>query len=99
MFIYLLHNIGSPHHQVGIKYDWYDPNTKATAGDIGKAGSNLSATDIKYNTLGFGYINYINENLKAVFWYETVTNEHTSLAGYTSDVKDNVFTCRLQFRF
>lgn len=98
-FIYLLHNIFNTHHQVGIKYDWYDPNTTVSGNEIGKAGSNLTATDIKYSTLGFGYINYINENLKLLLWYEIIKNETTQLTGYTSDVKDNIFICRLQFRF
>lgn len=97
-YFYLLHNIFNWHHQLGIKYDWYDPNTKANAADIG-TGNFLTAADIKYSTLGFGYTNYFHENLKMVLWYEIVTNESTKLNGYTSDVKDNVFTCRLQFRF
>jgi len=87
------------HHQLGIKYDWYDPNTRVSAGDIGRPGSNLSATDIKYSTLGFGYLCYINDNLKLVLWYDMIKNENTQLAGYSSDLKDNTFTCRLQFRF
>ena len=99
VFIYLLHNIVNAHHQLGIKYDWYDPNTHVSGNDIGRPGSSLSAADIKYNTLGLGYINYINENVKLVLWYDIVKNESTQLAGYTSDLKDNVFTCRLQFRF
>ncbi len=98
-YFYVLQNIFNPHHQLAIKYDWYDPNSKVKGDDIGKAGSTLSATDIKYSTLGFGYIHYVNENLKLVLWYEKVTNEKTALSGYTSDLKDDVFTCRLQFRF
>jgi len=98
-YFYLLQNIFNPHHQLGIKYDWYDPNTNVKKDDIGKAGTNLNATDIKYSTWGFGYIYYINDNLKCVFWFEKVINEKTQLSGYTSDVKDDVFTCRLQFRF
>lgn len=98
-YFYLLQNIFNPHHQLGIKYDWYDPNTNVKKDDIGKAGTNLNATDIKYSTWGFGYIYYINDNLKCVFWFEKVINEKTQLNGYTSDVKDDVFTCRLQFRF
>ena len=82
-----------------IKYDWYDPNTKVTGSDIGKAGSNLTAANIKYSTFGFGYIYYITENAKLVLWYDRITNEKTQLAGYAGDVKDDVFTCRLQFRF
>jgi hypothetical protein len=98
-YFYLLQHLGSTHHQVGIKYDWYDPNTKTNSNDIGKAGSNLNAANIKYNTLGFGYIWYITENAKVVLWYDRITNEKTQLTGFTGDVKDDVFTCRLQFRF
>ena len=98
-YFYLLQHLGSTKHQVGIKYDWYDPNTKVQTGDIGKAGSNLSAANIKYSTLGFGYIYHITENAKLVLWYDRITNEKTQLTGFTTDVKDDVFTCRLQFRF
>lgn len=98
-YFYLLQNIFNTHHQLAIKYDWYDPNTRVKGNDIGTAGTNLNAADIKFSTLGFGYINYVNENLKLVLWYEKVTNEKTQLSGFTSDVKDDVFTCRLQFRF
>jgi hypothetical protein len=98
-YFYLLQNIFNLHHQLAIKYDWYDPNTEVKKDDIGKAGTNLNATNIKYSTWGFGYIYYVNDNLKVVFWYDKVINEKTQLAGYTTDVKDDVFTCRLQFRF
>ena len=98
-YFYLLQNIFSTHHQLGIKYDWYDPNTEVKENEIGKAGANINEANIKFSTLGFGYINYINENLKLVLWYEKIVNEKTQVAGYTSDVKDNIFTCRLQFRF
>ena len=97
-YFYFLTNIVNTHHQIGIKYDWYDPNSKISGTAIGN-NNNINATNIKYSTLGFGYTNYINENLKLVLWYEIINNEKTSLAGYTSDVKDNVFTCRVQFRF
>lgn len=98
-YFYLLQNIVNEHHQVLVKYDWYDPNTDVKNEDIGKAGTNINATDIKYSTLGFGYIYYVNENLKLVLWYDKITNEKTQLPGYIKDLKDNIFTCRLQFRF
>jgi hypothetical protein len=98
-YFYLLQNLFSTKHQVVVKYDWYDPNTKVSGDDIGKAGSNLTAADIKYNTLGFGYINYLTPNVKAVFYYSKVMNEKTNLTGFTEDAKDDVFTFRLQFRF
>lgn len=98
-YFYLLQNIFNPHHQLCIKYDWFDANTKVKGDEIGKAGNNLNAANIKYSTLGLGYIYYVTENLKLVLWYDKVHNEKTSLPGYTGDVKDDVFTCRLQFRF
>ncbi len=98
-YFYLLQNVFSTKHQVGVKYDWYDPNSEVKENEIGKAGSNINEANIKFSTLGFGYINYINENLKLVLWYEKIFNEKTQIAGFTSDIKDNIFTCRLQFRF
>jgi phosphate-selective porin len=98
-FVYLLQNIINNHHQLGIKYDWYDPNTKVKGEEIGKGGNNINATNIKYTTISVGYNYSINENVRWMFWYDFVKNENTSLTGYTGDIKDNVFTTRLQFRF
>jgi hypothetical protein len=98
-YFYLLQNIFTAKHQVVIKYDWYDPNTEVKEMEIGKTGSNINEANIKFSTLGFGYIHYINDNLKLVLWYDKVTNEKTHIPAYISDIKDNIFTCRLQFRF
>lgn len=98
-YFYFLQNIFNNKHQLCFKYDWYDPNTKAKKTEIGRNTSNLTATDIKYNTYGFGYIYYATENMKLVLWYDRVVNEKTSLPGFTEDVPDNIFTCRLQFKF
>lgn len=98
-YFYFLQHLGSTRHQIGIKYDWYDPNIEVSKDDIGKNGSSENAANIKYSTLGFGYIWHITENAKLVLWYDRIFNEKTQLTGYTSDVKDDVFTCRLQFRF
>jgi hypothetical protein len=98
-YFYFLQNFINTKNQVVIKYDWYDPNISISAKDIGAPGSNLTAADIKFSTLGLGYISYINDNVKLVLWYDKVWNEKTRMAGFTSDVKDNIFTCRMQFRF
>ncbi len=98
-YFYFLQHIFSSHHQLIIKFDFYDPNTRVKGMEIGAPGSNFTAANIKYSTLGFGYLNYITENIKLVLYYARVWNEKTQLAGYTSDLKDNIFTCRLQFRF
>jgi hypothetical protein len=98
-FIVFLQHIVNPRNQIGVKLDWYDPNTRVAGNAIGTAGSNFSEADAKYTTLGMGYIRYMNENLKLVFWYELIRNEKTALPEYTTDKKDNVLTIRAQFRF
>ncbi|CAN5592642.1 hypothetical protein BH10BAC3_BH10BAC3_31310 [soil metagenome] len=98
-FICLLQNIANDKNQLILKYDIYDPNTAVKDLAIGSTGTNFSAADIKFSTLGFGVLRHINENLKVVFYYDLVHNEATSLKAYTSDISDNVLTCRLQFRF
>jgi hypothetical protein len=98
-YFYFLQNIINAKHQLIVKYDWYDPNIKVKKQDIGKAGTNLTAADIRYSTLGIGYTYYFSPQTKVIFYYDFVTNEITNLGGYTNDQKDNVFTCRLQFRF
>jgi len=98
-YFYFLQHIFSSHHQLVIKFDWYDPNTKVKTNEIGAPGTGFSSANIKYSTLGFGYVNYISENIKLVLYYARVWNEKTQLPGFTTDVKDDVFTCRLQFRF
>ncbi|MBP6024763.1 porin [Ferruginibacter sp.] len=98
-YFYLLQQLFNTRNQFILKYDWYDPNTKVSGNEIGAAGSNFTATNIKYSTLGIGYVNYLTDNVKLVLYYANVINEKTQLANYTNDVKDNVLTCRLQFRF
>ena len=70
-----------------IKLDWYDPNTKTAGNQIGAASSNFTATNIKYTTFGFGYINYLTDNVKIVLYYAKVTNEKTQLPGFTPMLK------------
>lgn len=98
-FFYVLQNIFNNKHQLGFKYDWYDPNTNVSGHELGKTATNFTPADVRYNTFGFGYIYYINPNIKLVLWYDHVKNESTALNGFTSDVGDDVFTTRLQFRF
>ncbi len=97
-YFYFLQELGSPDHQFLLKYDWYDPNTQVNGNDI-SLNFGLSVADIKYNTLGLGYVYHANSTLKFVFYYEFVKNESTSINNFTRDVSDNVFTSRLQFTF
>jgi hypothetical protein len=82
-----------------VKYDWYDPNIKVSSGEIGKPATNLTPADIKFSTLGVGFARYIKSSLKLLAYYDVVRNEKTNLAGFTNDMKDNIFTLRVQMRF
>jgi len=97
-YFYFLQHLGSWKHQAVVKFDWYDPNTKVSGKQISKANG-LTPADIRYNTLGAGYIHYVNPYLKLVLWYDYPINEKTALAGYDKDLKDGIFTCRAQFSF
>jgi hypothetical protein len=99
VFLLFLQNIFSDEHQLMLKYDWYDPNIKVSEQEIGKPGTNLTVADVKFSTLGLGYAYHINPQTKIILYYDIVKNESTQMAGYTNDLKDNVLTCRLQFRF
>ena len=98
-FFYFLQHIINQKHQLILKYDWYDPNIRVMKQDIGKSGTNLTSADVRFNTIGIGYAYQWNVQTKLVLYYDMVKNESTALNGFQSDIKDNVFTCRLQFRF
>lgn len=85
-------------HEFAFKYEYYDPNTKVTGSDINTA-SNFSTADIRYEQFGFTYTHYTFENVKFMFHYNIVRNESTGLTAYRKDLKDNVFTLRMQYRF
>lgn len=101
-YFYFIQNIFQTKHQIVVKYDWYDPNTKVSGDDIGKSGSKLSKTDLKFTTLGIGYNYKWDTNVKITLFYDIVTNETSKnlvSSGYYRDIKDNVFTLRFQYKF
>lgn len=97
-FFYLLHTFGGK-HQLGVKYDWYDPNREVKGTAIGRSGSQTAKGDIQFSTWSIGYNYYFMPEAKLVIWYEIPRNESTSIAGFERDVKDNILTCRVQFTF
>jgi hypothetical protein len=98
-FFYLLQNVINDKHMVVLKYDIYDPNKHVSRNDIGAPNSNTHAGDVKFNTFGAGYIYFADAHIKLVLWYDVIKNERTLLDGFTSDIKDNIFTFRVQYRF
>jgi hypothetical protein len=112
-YFYFVQNIFQTRHQLIFKYDWYDPNTDIAGNDIGANAKSLpkgakptSSTDIKYSTIGIGWAFRWNSNVKLTAYYDIVKNESTSgitnkspLKDFSTDMKDNVFTLRLQYKF
>jgi hypothetical protein len=110
-YVMFIQRIMQSKHEFVVKYDWYDPNTKAAEDEIGKStisvNQKLSTGDIKYTTLGLGWNYYITSNLKFAVYYDMVTNEKTSkikgsgsgLDDYSKDLKDNVLTIRVLYKF
>jgi hypothetical protein len=98
-FFYLLQNIVNNKHMVVLKYDIYDPNRHVSGKDIGTTNSNTHAGDVRFNTFGIGYIHFADVHIKLMLWYDVIKNEATLLDGFTSDIKDNIFTFRVQYRF
>lgn len=97
-YFYFLQHLGSEDHQFVAKYDWYDPNKMVSGKEITEEAG-FSKADLRYNTLSMGYIYYANPTLKFMFFYDFVKNEKSGLAAFQEDVKDNIFTCRVQYNF
>ena len=99
----VVQNIGST-NQLVIRVDLYDPNTNVSSGDF-ISGTNLALGDIRFTTIGFGAVHQWDDNLKLVAYYDRVMNEQlppqspSSLQAYTGDVRDDVFTFRIQYKF
>jgi len=97
-YVNFVQDIADTQHSIVVKYDWYDPNTNISGDQIGIAAKTGKA-DMAYSTLGFGYIYRMNNNVKLTAYYDMVTNEAIKVKGFFSNVNDNVFTLRLQYKF
>lgn len=81
-----------------LKYEWYDPNTKVSSDEIGLNGTGKA--DLGYHTYGMGLLFYLNESVRIHTYYDFVNNERSAnLSGYENNIRDNVFTLRLQYKF
>ncbi|MFA7081050.1 MAG: hypothetical protein WC135_00405 [Bacteroidales bacterium] len=98
-YIMLVQDFGTLPLSVVLKYDWYDPNTRVSKNEIGQNGTGKG--DIAYNTLGFGLLWRASNNIRLQAYYELVSNEisDNTIDDYKENIKDNVFTLRLQYRF
>ncbi|SEA13070.1 porin family protein [Pedobacter hartonius] len=97
-YIWFSQQIAETRFNLLAAYDVYDPNTKVTEEQIGLA-ANTTAGDIKFRTLGYGLTYRVNPRVKLTAYNERVINSSTQLQNYMDDIRDDVFTLRLQYRW
>ncbi len=96
----LVQDLGRSSFSAVAKYDWYDPNTKLSGNEIGVDGSNTTLADLTHNTWGFGLLWRASNAIRVTAYYELNRNEKTiNLPNFTNDVKNDVFTLRVQYKF
>jgi len=98
-YFWLTQQIGKTKLAAIVGYDVYDPNTDVKGMEIGKPNTFTTSGDVKYNTLGYGLTYQLSNRLKFTVYNEHVTNESTSLIDVPNDIRDDVFTTRLQYRW
>lgn len=103
-YVNVVQNIGVQ-NQLVVKYDVLDPNTDISGAEVGAAGSSHTLADVRFATLGIGWIHHWDANVKFVLYYDIVANEKVntaatgSLAAFKNDISDNVMTFRMQYKF
>ncbi len=97
-YVMLVQDFGQSPFSAVLKYDYYDPNTKVAGDEIGL--NNTGIADVTHHTYGFGGLWRINNNLRLQAYYEVNKNEQTAnLEAANGDIKNDVFTLRLQYKF
>lgn len=96
-YLWLTQRISKTKFTAIAAYDVYDPNKKISEAEIGL--NNTTAGDIRFRTLGYGFTYIVNPRLKLTLYNEHVVNDATQLPEYLDDLKDDVFTTRLQYRW
>lgn len=96
--VYFIQDIAQTKHSLVLKYDSYDPNTKISKDEVGLSGTGKG--DIARYNIGFGYLYRMNNNFRLMAYYDMAYNEKSkNLKGLETDIKDNAFTLRLQYKF
>ena len=82
-----------------LKYEWFDPNSLVSGKQLLKS-NNFSGSDIKYEAIGYGLNIMLSENIKLMCYYNNVKNEIAgNIQDYNRNLKDDIYTVRLQLKF
>ena len=95
-YVIFVQDLGQLPLSAVLKYDWYDPNTKVAKDNVGLNGTN--AADLEQYTFGLGMLWRVNNNIRLQAYYELNSNEKTNNL-IANDLKKDVFTLRLQYKF
>ena len=95
-YIIFVQDLGQLPFSAVVKYDWYDPNVDVAKNDVGLNGT--GPADLMQNTLGLGMLWRVNNNIRLQAYYEFNSNEKTENIA-VRDIKSDVFTLRLQYKF
>ena len=93
-YVYFLQDIYKTPLTFVVKYSYLDPNTEMQGDEIS------NKADLTMSTIGVGGLWQINSALRLMAFYDFNKNEKTNASlTYNKDIKDNVFTLRLQYKF
>jgi len=95
-YVIFIQDLGQLPLSTVVKYDWYDPNTKVAKNDVGL--NNTGMGDLMQKTLGLGMLWRVNNNVRLQAFYELNSYEKTENLA-VKDIKNDVFTLRLQYKF
>lgn len=100
-YVYFVQNIAHTKHSLVFKYDFYDPNTSIAGNQIGDTVNlKTGKGDVAFSSVGVGYLFNLNAAMRIMAYCEMKSNETSSaLKGYKENIKDNIFTLRLQYTF
>jgi phosphate-selective porin len=97
-YVIYIQDFGTTLFSFVLKYDWYNPNTQVKRNNIGLNATGVG--DIASRTLGFGLLWRASNNIRMQAYYEINRNELTeNITAYSKDLKNDVFTLRLQYKW
>ena len=98
-YIWFVKEIPNTRLHLIASYDVYDPNTFIKGKSIGVTSTNTSSGDVTYQNYGAGLVFLTTRQVKMVLYYDHPVNEKTSLEDYSQELRDDVFTARIQYQF
>ncbi len=98
-YFFIINKLNMLPIELVLKYEWFDPNSLVSGKQLLKS-NNFSGSDIKYEAIGYGLNIMLSENIKLMCYYNNVKNEIAgNIQDYNRNLKDDIYTIRLQMKF